>query len=231
MRPVTRRQADRYAARSAATQNQMMSALERLLDSGEKYSEISVQQILEEAGVSRATFYAHFHGKSDVLVRLTDDLRDSLVSLAKELDIVAGRDGDVRLASFFEEVMSIHRARRGLIAAVGEAASYEASVSDFYTANLGSFEEAALRALLSGQALGTTPADLDAVSASRIIAWGGAQAIAHHIQVDDVSRDAVFARELARIWWYGAYRRPGATMNSESTSSRFRSSAPEQEPG
>ncbi|WP_432164184.1 TetR/AcrR family transcriptional regulator [Streptomyces tendae] len=210
MRPVTRRQANRYAERSAATQALVMSALERLLDSGENYSEISVQQILEEAGVSRATFYAHFHGKSAVLVRLTNDLRDSLVSLAETLDIADEGDGDVRLSVFFEEVIRIHRTRRSVIAAVAEAASYEASVSDFYTVNLESFEGAALRALLKGQALGTTTSDLDAVSASRIIAWGGAQAIAHHIRVEEAGCDPVFARELARIWWYGAYRRPEA---------------------
>lgn len=65
-----------------------------------------------------------------------------------------------------------------------------------------------LRTILSEQAAGSTTADLDAVSASRIIVWGGAQAIAHHIRVDDGSGDTVFARELARIWWYGVYRRP-----------------------
>lgn len=65
MRPVTRRQADHHAARSAATRAQVMRTLERLLDSGDVFSEISVQRILEEAGVSRATFYAHFDSKSD----------------------------------------------------------------------------------------------------------------------------------------------------------------------
>ena len=38
--------------------------------------------------------------------------------------------------------------------------------------------------------------------------WGGAQAIARHIEVDDGSGDAAFARELGWIWWHGAYRRP-----------------------
>ncbi|CAM5524928.1 hypothetical protein [Streptomyces canarius] len=83
---------------------------------------------------------------------------------------------------------------------------------DFYTADLEGFDEAVLRTLLSEQAAGSTPADLDAVAASRIIVWGGAQAIAHHIRVDDGSGDAVFARELARIWWYGAYRRPAGAQ-------------------
>ncbi|MEW2512947.1 TetR family transcriptional regulator [Streptomyces sp. NPDC046870] len=207
MRPVTRRQADHHAARSAATRAQVMSALERLLDSGEAFSEISVQRILEEAGVSRATFYAHFQGKSDVLVRLTDELRESLLALARQWDPGAGGGAD-RFARFFEEVITIHRAHQGVLTAVREAAAYDSAIGDFYTADLEGFDEAVLRTLLSEQAAGSTPADLDAVAASRIIVWGGAQAIAHHIRVDDGSGDTAFARELARIWWHGAYRRP-----------------------
>ncbi|MET9880117.1 TetR/AcrR family transcriptional regulator [Actinacidiphila glaucinigra] len=184
------------------------STLERLLDSGMAFSDISLQKLLEEAGGSRATSYAHFQSKSDVLVRLTDGLRDSLLTLARQWDPAAGEDGADRFARFFEEVIRIHRAHHGVITAVREAASYDSAVSDFYTANLEGFEETTLRTVLSEQAAGATAADVDAVSASRIIAWGGAEAIAHHIQVDDGSRDAAFARELARIWWYGAYRRP-----------------------
>lgn len=208
MRPVTRRQADHHAARSAATRAQVISALERLIDSGEAYSEISVQRILEEAGVSRATFYAHFPGKADVLVSLTDDLRESLLALAQLWEPAGEEDGAERFAGFFEEVLKIHRGHQKVLTAVREAAAYESAVGDFYTADLEGFDEAVLRTLLSEQAAGSTTADLDAVAASRIIVWGGAQAIAHHIRVDDGSGDTVFARELARIWWYGAYRRP-----------------------
>ncbi|WUH95277.1 TetR family transcriptional regulator [Streptomyces sp. NBC_00433] len=208
MRPVTRRQADHHAARSAATRAQVLAALERLLDSGEAFSEISVAQILQEADVSRATFYAHFQSKSDVLVRLTGDLRESLLALAQQWDPAAEQDGADRFARLFGEMITFHRAHQGVLTAVREAASYDSAVSDFYTADLEGFDESVLRTLLSEQAAGSTAADLDPVSASRIIVWGGAQAMAHHIRVDDGSGDAAFAQELARIWWYGAYRRP-----------------------
>ncbi|MET8965635.1 helix-turn-helix domain-containing protein [Streptomyces sp. NPDC004074] len=75
MRPATRRQANHHSARSVTTRAQMMSACERMPDSGDAFSESSVQRILEQAGVSRAMFYAYFQSKSDILVRLTDDLR------------------------------------------------------------------------------------------------------------------------------------------------------------
>ncbi|MFH8625996.1 TetR/AcrR family transcriptional regulator [Streptomyces vietnamensis] len=208
MRPVTRRQAGHHAARSAATRARVMSALERLLDDGEAFSEISVQRILDEADVSRATFYAHFRGKPDVLVQLTDELRESLLTLARHWDPDAEEDGAERFARFFEEVIAIHRAHQGVLTAVREAASYDPAVGDFYTADLEGFDETVLRTLLSEQAAGLTDAGLDAVAVTRIIVRGGAQAIAHHIDVDDGSGDAAMARELARTWWYGAYRRP-----------------------
>ncbi|WP_206306190.1 TetR/AcrR family transcriptional regulator [Streptomyces humi] len=207
MRPVTRRQSDHHAARSAATRALVTSALKRLLDSGAVFSEITVQRLLEEAGVSRATFYAHFRSKSDVLVRLTDDLRDSLLELARHWD-PAGDDGADRLARFFAQVIIIHRAHQYLLTAVREAASYDTSMNDFYTADLEGFDEHVLRTLHAQQADGSTPAAVDATVASRVIVWGGSQAIARHIAVDDGGGDEVFAHELAQIWWHGAYRRP-----------------------
>jgi AcrR family transcriptional regulator len=210
MRSVTRNQASHHAVRSAATEVQLLSALERLLDpaAGRSFTEISVKQIVDEAGVSRATFYAHFRGKSDVLVKLAARLREALLELAGAWDPGAGEDGADRFARFFREVVTIHRAHRGVITAVREVAAYDADVADFYTSDLEGFDEAVLRTLLAEQEAGSTPSDLDAVAASRVIVWGGAQAIARHIDVDDGSGDAAFVRELGRIWWYGAYRRP-----------------------
>jgi hypothetical protein len=42
-----------------------------------------------------------------------------------------------------------------------------------------------------------------------VIVLGGEVAIADHVATfrDDTSGDGAFARELARIWWYGVYRR------------------------
>ncbi|MEU8385224.1 TetR/AcrR family transcriptional regulator [Streptosporangium sp. NPDC048865] len=207
MTSVTRRRKD-GGERPAPTEAQLLAAVERLLKRGEVFTEISVRQILEEAGLSRATFYAHFRDKSQLLIRLSDALRSRLVEMARKWDPSAGEDGAARYAKFFEEVIAIHRENFAILSAMRELASYDPAVRDFYTADLEEFDEAVLRTLLDEQESGSTPADLDATAASRVIVWGGAQAIARHIGVDDGSGDAVFARELGKIWWYGAYRRP-----------------------
>ncbi|WP_440069129.1 hypothetical protein [Streptosporangium sp. OZ121] len=53
-----------------------------------------------------------------------------------------------------------------------ELATYDPTVRDFYSADLGEFDEAVHKTLVDEQESGSTPADLDAVAASRVIVWG-----------------------------------------------------------
>ncbi|WP_200828479.1 TetR/AcrR family transcriptional regulator [Mycobacterium sp. 3519A] len=206
MASITRQRRD--ADRQSGSEQRLLDAVERLLNAGQLFTEISVQRILEEAGVSRATFYAHFRDKSALLIRLTDTLRERLLDLARAWDPAAGEDGAARYAEFFLEVIRIHRENFAVLSAVRELASYDPAVHDFYTADLDEFERAVCQTLTEQQRSGATISELSPVAASRVIVWGGAQAIAHHISVDDGSGDTQFARELGAIWWHGAYRRP-----------------------
>ncbi|MFC4587656.1 TetR/AcrR family transcriptional regulator [Sphaerisporangium corydalis] len=217
MASVTRRRDRDLQERSTEAETKLVSAVERLLNAGESFTEISVQRIIEEAGVSRATFYAYFQGKPDILRRLAQKIRDASLALAEQWDPGAGEDGADRYTAFFQDVLALHRAHHPVLSAVREVATYDAAVRDFYTADLEGFDEAVLATLLEQQRAGATPSDLDAVAASRVIVWGGAQAMAHHINVDDGSGDAALARELGHIWWYGAYRRPGTTIDQPSS--------------
>ena len=196
------------AEQPTAAEVQLLTAVDRLLKRGEVFTEISVRQILDEAGVSRATFYTHFRDKAQLLLRLSDNLRNRLLGMARKWDPSAGEDGAARYAKFFAEVIAIHRENFAMLSALRELASYDPAVRGFYTADLEEFDEAVCKTLVDEQESGSSPPDLDAAAASRVIVWGGTQAIARHISVDDGSGDAAFARELGKIWWYGAYRRP-----------------------
>jgi AcrR family transcriptional regulator len=50
--------------------------LELILEKG--YDHVTVQDVLDRADVGRATFYAHFHDKDDLLVSGLEELRESL---------------------------------------------------------------------------------------------------------------------------------------------------------
>jgi len=50
------------------------------------YDSITVQQIIDEADVARATFYAHYAGKDDLLRRGFDHLRSELLQAKAEAE-------------------------------------------------------------------------------------------------------------------------------------------------
>ncbi|MFG2357821.1 hypothetical protein [Streptomyces sp. NPDC048521] len=126
----------------------------------------------------------------------------SLLAPARRWDPGTGGDGADRLARFLAGVIAVHRAHQGIPGAVREAA-HDSGVSDFYTADLEGFDEVVRRTLRSRRASGSTAARRDVTAASRVIVWGGSQALTRHLVVDDGSGDAALAREPAAVRWYG----------------------------
>ncbi len=81
---MTKQEQDRRALR---TQQALINALLELL-STRHYDKITVQDIVEQANVGRATFYAHYQNKDDLLKsgfeRILDTLVQQIVSCEKD---------------------------------------------------------------------------------------------------------------------------------------------------
>lgn len=193
--------------RREAVEAKVFAAVEALLGEGMRYTEISVQRIITEAGLARSTFYAHFRDKSDLLARLAASLKESFFHTAARWDPVSAGEGLPSLVQVFEDVLRRHREHRVLLAAITETAAYDPAVHDFYTADLGAFEARTVEDLMRCQAAGLTDPSIEPGAMSRIVVFGGEQAIAHHIATDPGTGDAAFARQLAEVWWYGVFRR------------------------
>lgn len=217
MPSITRSPSDSEENR-AKVESAVFEAVKKLLDSGMKYTEISVQKIIVEAQVARSTFYAHFRDKSDLLSRLGRALSKSFFEEATSdaldmWDALESPDGLQGITKLLEESIARHRKHFSVLSAISETAAYDASVHNFYTTDLEEFEERVVRDLKRRQEAGMTDSGVDPMLAGQIIVWGGEQAIAHHISKVDQSGDAAFALELASIWWYGAYNRRPSTRN------------------
>ncbi|MBE1489415.1 TetR/AcrR family transcriptional regulator [Plantactinospora soyae] len=204
MPSITRRRAPN-PGRRAFVETEILAATRRLLINGANFTELGVQQISTEAGVARSTFYSHFRDKTDLLLRLATTVVDRSFDIASAWE---PSDGLERLADGFRQVVGIYREHAVVLRAIAEVASYDATVRDFWYEGLSRFTDRTIAVLRDEQDSGRSPADLDLVSAGRVIVMGGKQAILDHITVGNSQHDAAFARELALIWWYGAYRRP-----------------------
>lgn len=95
--------------RVVRTRNSIQSALKELLME-RRFDEITVQDITERAGVNRATFYAHFQDKYDLLEgSLATDLRKRLFAALKPemaFDLDSIKIFSITLFEFLKDVNS-----------------------------------------------------------------------------------------------------------------------------
>ncbi|WP_432869630.1 TetR/AcrR family transcriptional regulator [Microbispora rosea] len=204
MPSITRRRTANVG-RPTSAEAEILAATQRLLINGANFTELGVQQICTEAGVARSTFYSHFRDKIDLLVRLAAEFTASSFDFASAW---APSDGVERLADAFLQVVKVYREHAAVRRALAEVATYDATVRDFWSAELEQFTDWTIAMLRAEQEAGRTPADLDPVSATRVVVMGGERALVAHVIAGDPGSDAAFARELALTWWYGVYRRP-----------------------
>lgn len=204
MASITRRSSN-SADRRAALENRIASVLEARLRDGVTFTEFSVEQIANAAGISRSTFYLYFRDKSDVLLRLTGSLKERSYEIAASWELDGGVDG---LARAYVQILRHYREHEALLVAINEVAAYDPQVHEVWTADQHRFIDNLVMVLRTEQQQGRTPADIDPKLAAKLIVQGGSQVLAQQVSGSDGSDDEAVARELARCYWYGVYRRP-----------------------
>lgn len=208
MPSITRRRSP-DPGRPASAEAEILAATRRLLAGGASFTELGVQQISAEADVARSTFYSHFRDKSDLLMRLATAMVATSFDIASSWEPADGAD---EMADAFLRVLGVYREHAGVLRAITEVGSYDATVQAFWNQRLARFSGRTTAVLGDEQDAGRTAASVDLASAARIIVIGGERAIFDHVAEADASTDAAFARELARTWWYGVYRRPAGDV-------------------
>lgn len=130
-RPSRRaRSADK--APKLSVEDRLLGAIQRLLDEDKSFGTLSVEQLSNEAGLSRGTFYVHFKDKDELVIRLIEYLTDQLVAglgnwglgldWANEDDVKHAVDGVMR--SFYE-----HRA---IIVAIRDTMKGNPEIRELY---------------------------------------------------------------------------------------------------
>jgi AcrR family transcriptional regulator len=139
--PVTGVAEDRRVRRTRRLLREAL--LELILEKG--YEALTVQNVLDRADVGRATFYAHFHDKDELLVSGAEEIRESL--RRKMAGFVAGRGGtepdgfDVTRV-LFEHAAAHRRVYRALVGKRGGGVIYKHAHQDLSTLFREHFEEA-----------------------------------------------------------------------------------------
>jgi AcrR family transcriptional regulator len=165
----------------AETEQRILDGTIELLDAGASLSGLSVNRIVDAAGVSRATFYLHFGDKRALVNRLAETELSEFqrVTAGFLADPAAGRD---ELAATVTELIDLWRDHAGVLSSLIESAESDADTRENWQSVIravaGSIESALSdrRPELKQPLLGTL---------AEIIAWTGERAM-HQM----VGRDA-----------------------------------------
>jgi AcrR family transcriptional regulator len=98
------------------TEQLLRSALFSLIEE-KGFEELAVQEILDRANVGRATFYAHFDNKEDLLVSGFDGLRASLRERQRDA-LSTATEADERVLAFSREMFAHANDHRRLFQAM-----------------------------------------------------------------------------------------------------------------
>jgi TetR/AcrR family transcriptional regulator, ethionamide resistance regulator len=119
-------------ARREATDLRILAATERLLGDGASFTELSVERLISEAGISRSTFYAHFEDKGALVRRLAGELISELLEAVDTWWEVAElrRRDDIERA--LGSVLDVYKRHEPVFLALTEASAYDESVAAEY---------------------------------------------------------------------------------------------------
>jgi len=183
--------------RREASAAEILAATRRLLASGDPMAQLSVERILAEAGVSRATFYACFPDKHAVVGQLAQE------SLAWREEVSGEALADPKLTratldALMRAIVGHWRANRPVLAAIIELAEHDPAMRDAWRGAVDEIATQTAGHLRTRWAVRPgAPADIDAVAAA--LTWMF-ERCCHQLVVDDKSAESV-AMAISEILW------------------------------
>jgi TetR/AcrR family transcriptional regulator, ethionamide resistance regulator len=111
------------------------------------YSELTVDEVMREAGLGRTIFYRHFDDLADLLMRASQEAIEELFQAQQSLVEQPPGDAHGVVRQAFEAAADVYERHGPLLRCVSEAAAADERVAEGYNAVRRRFDELAEQAL------------------------------------------------------------------------------------
>lgn len=168
MASVTRSTGTRGMSRRSAIAERLEQAMERLLEQGQNFTRISIDQLATEAGIARATFYLHFRDKGELVARLAARVTDEIITAAtlRAPECVTRPE----LKASVKAVLQIYQRHRAVLAAMVETAAYDTQVEALFATMMARLIEVNRRTVKRLKSLGRLPTEVPEQLAD-VVTW------------------------------------------------------------
>ena len=226
MASVTRNAQPSRADRRAELERRLLSATERLMEEeGLAFTELSVDRLATEAGISRATFYVYFEDKGHLLRLLARQVMDEISGAARQWWQVTDRRDPNDLRAAIRSIVQTYRKHSALMAAVVETASYDPAVAAEFDALIGEIRDATTQVIEWGQKSGAVrPLPTNQVASA--LTWMVERVCHQMVRSTPADDDELIVEALTQVIWNSIYLDPATAAvdheRSESGKSKGR---------
>ncbi|MCV7301693.1 TetR/AcrR family transcriptional regulator [Mycobacterium barrassiae] len=201
----------------AASVARIVTAGEELLAEADRFSDISVEQVISRARVSRSTFYSYFDDMGHLLRAVGESVVGEIVESARKwMDLDTGVTQD-ELVQIFTDLVQTYRRRATLLAALADASAYDPGVrKEFHRLlTIGHVELA--KHIRRAQAAGGARASIDPEPTAAWLVWMVERGLYQQIRPADADGVPHHVAALAAIVWHALYApETGSPRRSES---------------
>ncbi|MEV4312962.1 TetR/AcrR family transcriptional regulator [Actinocrispum sp. NPDC049592] len=207
MPSVTRGAHANRQSRRESMERRLFAAAEQLISEGSTFTELSVERLAAQAGISRSTFYVHFQDKGELVRKLTRTLLTELRDVSGQWWETAERAERADLAAAVTAIVDVYRRHAAAFTAVVETATYDTTVAEELRALVQSIIDATRAAIERGQAAEVMREVAPAETAA-VLTWMVERAGYQLVRVSDPAGDAKIVDVLTDIIWTTLYRAP-----------------------
>jgi TetR/AcrR family transcriptional regulator, ethionamide resistance regulator len=205
MASVTRKPQAKRQERREQIERQLLEATERLMAEGASFTELSVDRLATEAGISRASFYIYFEDKGHLLRKLAGQVFDDLAETGDQWWSVADRRDptDARLA--ISGIIAGYRRHQPLLVALNEMAGYDPLVGAAYRELLTAIAARFAAVIEHGQATGAIRRELPTATAASALVWMVERTTQQNLPGRPKSYDGELSDTLTQLVWAALY--------------------------
>jgi AcrR family transcriptional regulator len=211
MPSVTRRPQAKRQERREQIERQLLDATERLMRDGASFTELSVDRLSTEAGISRASFYIYFEDKGDLLRRLAGQVFGDLAEDAERWWSVAWRHNPEDVRAAMAAIIASYRRHQPVLVALNEMAAYDPLVAATYRDLLTGISARLTQVIEDGQADGSIRRELPAATTASVLSWMVERACQQNLPTQPAAYDVELAATLTEIVWAALYLVPITT--------------------
>ncbi|WP_406814800.1 TetR/AcrR family transcriptional regulator [Mycobacterium sp. M23085] len=189
-------------------ERRLLDATERLMRDGASFTELSVDRLSNEAGISRASFYIYFEDKGQLLRRLAGQVFADLTEGARSWWSVAGRHNPDDVRTAMSRIIATYRRHQAVLVALNEMAAYDPQTAETYRELLTGISEQFTHVIEGGQADGSIRPELVPLTTASALTWMVERACQQNLPIKPPQYDAELAATLTEIVWGALYLKP-----------------------